>query len=62
RPHTITLINAHLDTNAWMQISFPSSDVVILQTAGKTSNITILNIYNDCNNQDTLATMDNYLT
>ncbi|KIK34517.1 hypothetical protein CY34DRAFT_33211, partial [Suillus luteus UH-Slu-Lm8-n1] len=54
KTRAVTLISASLDTNSWKQISFPSSDVVIIQLSGPYGNCTIFNIYNDCNSSSTL--------
>ncbi|KAG2050494.1 hypothetical protein BDR06DRAFT_891588, partial [Suillus hirtellus] len=45
RTRAITLVNASLDSNAWKQISYPSSDVVIIQLSGQYGQCTIFNIY-----------------
>jgi len=59
--HVVTLINSTIDTNAWKQIPYPSSDVILLQIASPASKCTIFNIYNDCNSQDTLTSLDTFL-
>ncbi|KAG2056119.1 hypothetical protein BDR06DRAFT_880710, partial [Suillus hirtellus] len=56
--YTITLVNANLDTNIWNQITFPSSDIVILQISSEISKFTIFNIYNNGGYQDTLIKLD----
>jgi exonuclease III len=62
RTRAITLVNSSLNTNSWKQITFPSSDVVIIQLTTPHSRCSILNIYNDGNKQDTLTALDTYLT
>jgi endonuclease/exonuclease/phosphatase family metal-dependent hydrolase len=61
RLRAVILISAALDTNAWKQLPFPSSDVVILQLSGAYGTCSILNIYNDCGKQDTLMKLVEYL-
>jgi hypothetical protein len=53
RMRTVMFVNKSLDTNGWHQIDFPSNDVTAIELSGDFGTITILNIYNDCNNSDT---------
>jgi len=62
RTRAITLINTSLDTNSWSQVHFPSSDVVAIQIVNSTGRCTIFNIYNDGNHQDTIHSIQTYLT
>jgi len=57
----VILVSASLDTNMWKQISFPSSDVIILQLSGPYGRCTIFNIYNDGNSQTMLTAIDSFL-
>lgn len=61
RSRAITLINAKLDTNSWTQIAFPSSDIVVTQITSNIGKYAIFNIYNTCENQDTIAALDTFL-
>jgi exonuclease III len=61
RSRAITLINAKLDTNSWSQIEFPSSDVVALQVISNIGKYVIFNIYNACENQDTITALNTFL-
>jgi exonuclease III len=61
RSRAVILISSSLDTNTWKQLSFPSSDVVIIQLTGPYGKCSILNIYNDCEKQDTLTKLNDHL-
>ena len=61
KPRAVTFINTKISTNAWKQIDFPSTDVVITQTQTSQGLCTIINIYNDCKNDDTLEAMELFL-
>ena len=50
----VTLICMSLNLDTWEQIDFPSGDVVVIQLHGEWGKVTIVNIYNDCNNNDTI--------
>ncbi|OAX31069.1 hypothetical protein K503DRAFT_660122, partial [Rhizopogon vinicolor AM-OR11-026] len=54
RSRAVILIKKSLDSSSWRQLPFPSSDVVIIQISGTHGKCSILNIYNDCEKQDTL--------
>ena len=61
KTRAVMLISTSLDTNAWKQLPFPSPDIVIVQLSGDYGNCTLINIYNDCKNNDTLDTLGKYL-
>ena len=61
RPRAVTFINTKISTNAWKQIEFPSTDVVITQIQTSQGLCTIINIYNDGKNDDTLVAMELFL-
>ncbi|KIK33070.1 hypothetical protein CY34DRAFT_35402, partial [Suillus luteus UH-Slu-Lm8-n1] len=50
----IMLVSTSLNTNDWKQLSFPSSDVVVIQLSSPVGKCTIFNIYNDGKKQDTI--------
>ena len=62
KPRAVMLINSNISTNAWRQIDFPSADVVIIQVTTLQGLCTILNIYNDCKHDNTIAALEQYLT
>jgi hypothetical protein len=48
------LVRASLNPDTWKQINFPSSDIVVIQIHGEWGKLTLFNIYNDCNNDETI--------
>ena len=50
----VTLICVSLNPDSWEQIDFPSGDVVVIQLHGEWGKVTIVNVYNDCNNDNTI--------
>ncbi|KAF5327397.1 hypothetical protein D9619_004072 [Psilocybe cf. subviscida] len=55
-------MNEALSTNSWRALEIEdSADVTAVQLKGEYGQITIFNIYNDCNNDDTLTALDDYL-
>ena len=50
----ITFIRADLNSDSWKQMEFPSSDVMAIQIKGDWGKLTIVNVYNDCENEDTV--------
>ena len=60
RSRAITLICSNISTDNWTQLDFPSGDVVIVQIKGTWGKITIFNIYNDCNNNDTIKLLTRF--
>ena len=60
RLRAIMLICLNISTDTWMQLEFPSSDVTIVQIKGSWGKITIFNIYNNCDNNDTIKLLSRY--
>jgi len=60
RTRAITLIHANISTDTWTQLDFPSSNVTVMQITGNWGKLTIFNIYNDCDNNDTIKMLSNY--
>lgn len=58
---TTTLISTTFSTNSWIQIPFPSPDVVVIQLSSPFSTCTLFNIYNVCNNNGTIIKLDKFL-
>ncbi|KIK16810.1 hypothetical protein PISMIDRAFT_15565 [Pisolithus microcarpus 441] len=56
------LISTSLSTNAWHQIPFLSPDVVVVQLTGPHNKVMLVNIYNNCNEHNTEAALDEFLT
>ena len=61
KPRAVTFINTKISTNAWKQIDFPSTDVVITQIQTSQGLCTIINIYNNGKNDDTLEAIELFL-
>jgi len=51
---TVTLVNASIRSDTWKQLEFPSSDVTVIQLSSGWGKLTIVNVYNDCNNDTTM--------
>jgi hypothetical protein len=50
----VMLIRASIKTDSWRQLNFPSGDVMIVQLKGEWGKLTIVNVYNDCYNNETI--------
>ena len=61
RSRAVTLVHKHINTNSWRQLPFPSADIVIIQFSGAFGKLTLFNIYNDGDKQDTPPTLQRYL-
>jgi len=55
------LINRQISTDAWTPIPIDSPDITAVQLQGDFGTIRIINIYNDCNYNDSLTALKNYL-
>lgn len=55
---SLFLIRSNILTEKWKQIEFPSEDVTAIQISGNWGEITIYNIYNDCNNNNTIYKLE----
>jgi hypothetical protein len=64
KPNTSTrvvmLVRVSLNPDTWKQIDFPSSDIVVIQIHGEWGKLTLFNIYNDCNNDETIRLLMEY--
>jgi len=60
KTRTMTLIRSTLSTDSWEQLDFPSGDVIITSLKGPWGKITIFNIYNDGNHNDTLKQLERF--
>ena len=61
RSRAITLVNKRINTNSWRQLPFPSADVVVIQFQGPFGKMTLFNIYNDGEKQDTPPVIRQFL-
>ena len=60
KTRSVTLIRAHISTDNWNQLDFPSGDVTVIQLTGDWGKLTIFNIYNDGNNNNTISALTKY--
>src|ERR1700677_4382633 len=60
KSRSIILLKASLCTDNWTQIDFPSGDVTAVQLTGAWGKLTIFNIYNDCDNNNTITTLSKF--
>jgi len=59
-PRAVTLIRANLSSDSWRQLDFPSADVTAIQIKGGWGKLTILNVYNDCGNDETVRLLSEF--
>ena len=53
---SVILVNSVLDTNAWAQVPLEgTNDLTVIQFRLPWGHLAILNVYNDCNHQNTLG-------
>jgi len=56
------MINTNISTDAYTQLDVPSSDITAACFIGPYSNLTLFNIYNNCNHNDSLLDIAGYLS
>jgi ribonuclease HI len=65
RYHAVTFVNASISTNTYRPLSLPLSDVVVIQFRGNTRETrwtcTVINVYNDLQEQTTLEVLDRFM-
>jgi hypothetical protein len=60
-PHktrSLLLIRSNLLTDQWKQIDIPLGDVTIINISGNWGDMTVYNIYNDCEKNDTIHQLE----
>ena len=60
KTRSVTLIRGDLLTESWEQLDFPSGDVTAVRIKEEWGTLTIFNIYNDCEHDDTLEALTSY--
>jgi ribonuclease HI len=60
KSRSIILIKASLTSDSWQQLDFPSGDVTIIQVKGVWGKLSIFNIYNDCEHDNTINILSDY--
>lgn len=51
---TAMLISASMKSDSWRQLDFPLNDVTVIQINREWGKLTIVNVYNDCHNDETI--------
>ena len=60
---SVVLVSTSLDTNRWSQISIlNTNDLTAIQFHSASNTLDLYNIYNDCQHNTTLDTLDSHLT
>jgi exonuclease III len=60
KTRAVSFINAHISTDNWIQIDFPLGDVTAIQLTGKWGKMTIFNIYNEGNSNETIQKLTKF--
>ena len=60
KTRSITLIKASVNSDSWSQLNFPSSDVTVTQITGNWGKITVFNIYNNGESEETVRQLMEY--
>ena len=56
----VTFIRADLSSDTWKQLDFPSADVTAIQLKGDWGLLTIVNVYNDCESDETVRLLTEF--
>ena len=62
KPHSLILINTNIPTNAYEQIHFNSPNVTGLHITQGTSKILLINVYNDCNHNNSIDVVNHFFS
>ena len=60
KTRSVILVRSDILTESWEQLDFPSGDVTALRIKESWGTLTIFNIYNDCEHDDTLEALTLY--
>ena len=60
KTRSLLLVRSQVSTDTWNQIDFPSSDVTVIQLNGNWGKLTLFNIYNDGNNNETISLLTKF--
>ena len=60
KTRSLFLIRSNLLTENWNQIDFPSGDVTVIHLKGTWGELTIFNIYNDCDTNNTIKQLEDF--
>jgi hypothetical protein len=61
KTRSLILVRSNILTEHWKQIDFPSGDVTIICISGTWGETTLYNIYNDCDNNDTIHQLEEFM-
>ncbi|CAA7269138.1 unnamed protein product [Cyclocybe aegerita] len=61
KTRSVMLINKKILTTSWIPIATQSSDITVIQIHGDFGTVRIFNIYNDCQNDNSLDSLANHL-
>ena len=61
-PHSLIFINSNISTNTYEQLHFESPDVTGIKISQGNVKILIINIYNNCKNNDSIDAVSSFLT
>jgi len=56
----ITLIKGSIKTDSWKQIDFPLCNITVIQLKGEWGKLTVVNVYNNCQNDETIRLLTNF--
>jgi endonuclease/exonuclease/phosphatase family metal-dependent hydrolase len=60
KTRSVILIRANILTDYWSQVDIDSGDVTIIRLKGAWGTLTLLNIYNDCEHDDTIELLRDF--
>jgi hypothetical protein len=60
KTRSVTLIRSSISTDSWNQMEFPSSDMTVTQLYGDWGKLTVFNIYNNGNSNDTISKLTDF--
>ena len=58
KTRSLILLRSNILTDKWKQIDYPSGDVTIITFSGSWGELTLYNIYNDCDSNDTITELE----
>jgi len=60
--HSLIFINTNIPTNSYTQIQFHNADVTGVCITHDTQKFYVINVYNDCNHNESMETVSDFLT
>ena len=58
KTHSLLLIRSNILTENWKQVDFPSGDMTVVHLNGTWGKLTIFNVYNNCETNDTILQLE----